>query len=198
MTPWNKNKSVGKKKPLTESQVKILRDILTKEKKWMELALFNVAIDTMLRSSDLVTLKVEDVMEGKGKVRETLNIKLQKTSRPHVVHLYKKTQESLLKLITKSQISRGDYLFFIEKPSVHLPTRTYRQLVKKWMNDLYLDVELYSTHSLRRTRPALIYEKTKDLAVVKELLGHSSLGATAAYLNIDNEEAWKVAAEFEI
>ncbi len=47
-----------------------------------DLALFNLAIDSKLRASDLVSLKIEDVQIG-GRIRESVQtIIQQKTARP--------------------------------------------------------------------------------------------------------------------
>ncbi len=60
-SPWNKGKAVGQKAPFTPEQVYIIRQLLHAEGHLRDLALFNTAIDTLLRASDLLTLKVEDV-----------------------------------------------------------------------------------------------------------------------------------------
>ena len=38
-----------------------------------------------------------------------------------------------------------------------------------------LDVGAYGTHSMRRTKPSLIYRRTKNLRAVQLLLGHTKL-----------------------
>ena len=54
------------KKPLNENQVKTLRK-LVKDKPLHDL-LLNLSVDLMLRSSDLLSLKVKDVMNESGSV----------------------------------------------------------------------------------------------------------------------------------
>ena len=56
----------------------------------------------------------------------------------------------------------------------------YRNLVKKWVTAARLDPADYSSHSLRRTKAAIIYEKTKNIEAVRELLGQTSVAATSA------------------
>ena len=55
------------KKPLNENQVKSLRK-LVKDKPLHEL-LLNLSVDLMLRSSDLLSLRVKDVMNESGSVK---------------------------------------------------------------------------------------------------------------------------------
>jgi len=66
--PWNKGKAVGQKAPFKTEQVYIIRQLLHAEGHLRDLALFNPAIDTLLRASDLLTLKVEDVTDHHGTV----------------------------------------------------------------------------------------------------------------------------------
>jgi site-specific recombinase XerD len=63
---------------------------------------------------------------------------------------------------------------------------------------LKLDPALYSTHSVRRTKAAYLYAKTKNLAAVKELLGHATVAATGVYLGVSNEDARNLAKQFPI
>ncbi len=74
----------------------------------------------------------------------------------------------------------------------------YRTLVKKWVGYARLDPAVYSSHSLRRTKAALVYEQTKNLEVVRELLGQSTIAATLAYLNVGKPQALEVARKVEL
>jgi hypothetical protein len=63
-TPWNKGKLVGQKAPLKLKDIWAIRARLQIGHRTRELALFNLAIDSKLRSCDLVTLRVRDVCHG--------------------------------------------------------------------------------------------------------------------------------------
>lgn len=63
--PWNKGLIVGQKRPLLPRQVWSIRVRLEMSASARDLALFNLAIDSKLRASDLVRLKVEDVCSGR-------------------------------------------------------------------------------------------------------------------------------------
>ena len=59
--PWNKGKLVGQKAPLKQREIWAIRIRLQLQEDARELALFNLAIDSKLRSCDLVRLRVRDV-----------------------------------------------------------------------------------------------------------------------------------------
>lgn len=64
----------------------------------------------------------------------------------------------------------------------HLSTPQYARLVDEWVGFIGLDPSAYGTHSLRRTKAALIYKRTGNLRAVQLLLGHSKLESTVRYL----------------
>ena len=79
--PWNNGKLIGAKPPLWPKHVWSIRTKLHIEGRILELALFNLAIDSKLRGCDVVTLKVEDVApNGYAVARATVRQK--KTRRP--------------------------------------------------------------------------------------------------------------------
>ena len=61
--PWNQGKTVGQRRPFNPREIQVIRYALEQEHSARDLALFNTAIDTMLRASDLLALKVEDVTD---------------------------------------------------------------------------------------------------------------------------------------
>ena len=58
ITPWNKGKLVGQKLPLKLKEIWAIRVRLQLADNKRDLALFNLAIDSKLRGSDLVKIKV--------------------------------------------------------------------------------------------------------------------------------------------
>ena len=64
--PWNKGKLVGQKAPLRLKEIWGIRIRLQLAARSRELALFNLAIDSKLRSCDLVRLRVYDVSHGRA------------------------------------------------------------------------------------------------------------------------------------
>src|SRR5437879_1520644 len=80
-TPWNKGKLIGVKPPLRPNQVWSIRSRLLIEKRVRDLALFNLAIDSKLRSCDVVALRVEDVAPN-GYASDRATVRQKKTGSP--------------------------------------------------------------------------------------------------------------------
>ena len=63
--PWNKGKLAGQKAPLRLKEIWAIRIRLQLAGRTRELALFNLAVDSKLRSCDLVTLRVRHLRVAK-------------------------------------------------------------------------------------------------------------------------------------
>jgi hypothetical protein len=62
--PWNKGKLVGQKPPLKLKEIWAIRIRLQIANNLRDLALFNLAIDSKLRSCNLVRIRVKDIANG--------------------------------------------------------------------------------------------------------------------------------------
>jgi site-specific recombinase XerD len=70
--------------------------------------------------------------------------------------------------------------------------------VNGWVEEIGLDPAAYATHSIRRTKPTLIYRRTKNLRAVQLLLGHAKLESTDRYLGIEVDDALEIAEQTEV
>ena len=128
-------------------------------------------------------------MKQKQTGKTTLSIPLNKNS---------------LNAIKRHMVDRenNDYIFkgqmshFTRKS---ITTQQYAKIVKKWMHSIGVeDVSQYSTHSLRKSKPTVIYNRTKNIDAVRRLLGQSSVTATSAYLGVTDNSALELARNINI
>jgi len=197
-TAWNKGKLIGQKPPLKINEIWAIRIRLELSKQLRNLALFNLAIDSKLRGSDLTKLKVSDISHG-NMISNRAIILQQKTKRPVQFEITEQTRQSISNWVDEAKLKADDFLFKSRfKSSKHISTREYARIVKKWVSAIGLDPTKYGTHSLRRTKAALIYRRTKNLRVIQLLLGHAKLESTVRYLGIEIEDALEVAEQTEI
>lgn len=195
--PWNKGKLIGRKAPLKLPAVWAIRARLQMVGKTRELALFNLAIDSKLRSCDLVALRVLDVAHG-DHVLSRASVTQRKTKQPVRFELSEQTREAIGAWIKKARLAPTDYLFLSRfRGSPHLSTRQYARIVKSWIKMIGADPREYGTHSLRRTKATLIYRRTKNLRAVQLLLGHTKLESTVRYLGIEVDDALEMAERIE-
>ena len=81
---------------------------------------------------------------------------------------------------------------------LHISTRQYARIMKEWVASIGLEPSAYGTHSMRRTKVALIYKKTGNLRAVKLLLGHSKMDSTVRYLGVELNDALEISERIEI
>jgi integrase len=196
--PWNKGKLTGQKAPLRLRDIWAIRVWLQLSNKPRNLALFNLAIDSKLRACDLVKLKVRDISHGEH-VASRATVMQQKTQRPVQFEITEQTRDALLKWIAAENLKPEDYLFQSRiGRSHHLSTRQYARIVHRWVEHIGLDTTCYGTHTMRRTKPTLIYMRTKNLRAVQLLLGHSKIESTVRYLGIEVDDALEMAEQTEV
>jgi integrase len=182
-------KLTGQKPALKTKEVWSIRARLELNHKVRDLALFNLAIDSKLRGCDLVRVRVEDIAAG-GAVKPRAAIIQKKTGRPVQFEITDQTRRTLGDLIRRHGLATSDFLFPSRLAgSAHLSTRQYARIVQGWVGSIGLNPATYGTHSMRRTKAALIYRKTGNLRAVQLLLGHTKLESTVRYLGVEVDDA---------
>jgi integrase len=184
----------GQMRPFTPDQIAMLETLLRQDgttTALRDLALLRAGVDSMLRSSDVLALTVADVAHD-GEIAAEIGIRQKKTGKVVRCDLGEKTRAILAEWLgANPEFGAGSRIFAIT-------TRQHQRIVKQWCQLLKLDGALYSTHSIRRTKPAHLYAKAKNLAAVKELLGHANVAATGVYLGVTSDDARALAKQFQI
>ena len=196
--PWNKGKLMGQKTPLTPQEIWAIRIKLQNDGRRRDLALFNLAIDSKLRASDLLKIRVADVSSN-GKAHSRALISQKKTKQPVRFEITERTRLSIERWIEAAGLSSSSYLFPSRlHASPHLSLRQYARMLDSWVSGIGLDPTAYGTHSMRRTKATLIYRRTKNLRAVQLLLGHSKLDSTVRYLGIEIDDALEMSEQTDV
>lgn len=191
-------KLTGQKPAFKMKEVWAIRFHLQMARNTRELALFDLAIDSKLRGCDLVRLKVADVAAA-GEVKSRAAIIQKRTGRPVQFEITEQTRVAVAALILKHALEASDFLFQSRlASSPRLSTRQYARLVQGWVKSIDLNPATYGTHSLRRTKAALIYKKTGNLRAVQLLLGHTKLESKVRYLGVEVDDALTIAEQVDL
>ena len=117
-TPWNKGKLIGAKPPLRPKHVWSIRTKLQIEARALDLALFNLAIDSKLRGCDVVALRVEDVAPN-GYAIARATVRQKKTGRPVRFELTDQTRQAVDSYLKTASKKSGDFLFTSRRRPEH-------------------------------------------------------------------------------
>ena len=141
--------------------------------------LFLVGINTGLRISDILSLKVKDVRN-----QTYLTLREKKTSKIKRLKITGIGQE--LDDYTEN-MGEDQYLFASQKGHNEPITRVqaYR-ILNKAAEAIGLNEDI-GTHTLRKTYGYHFYQKTKDVALLQELFNHSSPSITLRYIGINQD-----------
>ncbi|MCG7915713.1 MAG: tyrosine-type recombinase/integrase [Candidatus Thiodiazotropha weberae] len=189
---------IGQKPPLKPQNIWSIWILLKMKKRYRNIALFNLAIDSKLRACDLVKLKTSDVIHGEN-VLSRASVLQQKMGQQVRFEITDQPRVAVQQWITAADL-RGDTWLFASRvrPEAHISTRQYTRIVKAWVAMIGLDPSVYGTHSIRRTKASIIYKRTKNLCTVQLLLGHTKLESTVRYLGVEVDNALEMSENTEI
>jgi len=169
-------------------KIEEIKDVL-KHNSMRDYFLFVMGINTGLRISDLLELKVKDVK-----------------NKSHIVIKEKKTDNQKRFLINNSLrqaideytriMNDDDYLFPSQKTGKAIQRVQAYKILNKAAEKVGLNE--IGTHTLRKTFGYHYYKRTKDVAMLQEIFGHSAPSVTKRYIGITQDEIDKSLEDFSL
>ena len=149
-----------------------------------DVLLFSMGINTGLRISDLLPLKVGDV---KGKREYVLKEQKTKKTKRIMLHAVMQDIEDYTRHMTDDE-----YLFPSRKGDGHISRVQAYRILNTAARDCGL--EEIGTHTLRKTFGYHFYRANQNVAMLQQLFNHSSPAITLRYIGITQDE---IAEEWE-
>ncbi|MBA7542147.1 Tyrosine recombinase XerD [subsurface metagenome] len=162
--------------------------------------LFTLGINTALRISDILGLKVEDVKETTGEIKEFLDIHEKKTGKQRHIYINAEVKNALEYFFNKTRLYDLDrYLFVSHQNNKNVPISRVRawQLIRAWCNQVGVKGRL-GTHTLRKSAGYHMRMAGVPIEMIAEVLGHRSVSITKRYIGITNDEVTKVLKNFNL
>lgn len=169
----------------------VLREMkrFLKEKNERNYMLFVVGINSGLRISDILPLRVSDAKKPYFSIRE------QKTRKQKRIAMTPSLRRELRQYIE----GKEDHEFlFKSREGINQPIG--RSMAYKIIKEAaeYVSLEEIGTHSLRKTFGYHFYMQYKDVAMLQEIFNHSSPDITLKYIGINQDGIDKAIKEFRI
>lgn len=136
---------------------------------------------TGLRISELCNLMWTNVKLDKNYIN-TVN---RKGGKDRIVYLTKDATEYLKKL-KGEQKTESEYIF-PGKSKGGLSINTVHKWIERERKDGNLDYE-FTPHKLRHTYASELYNTTKNIAIVRDQLGHDNIYTTSIYIHTNDKE----------
>ncbi|MBT4286235.1 MAG: tyrosine-type recombinase/integrase [Deltaproteobacteria bacterium] len=159
-------------------------------------AFFRFQLDSYLRSCDLVLVTLSDILFD-GALKSRFDLHQKKTGVPLTICLSDKTIAVLNRFINETDL-KLDFLFYSNKSiHSHLDENNWNDIFKSYAEATNIDTKYLSSKSIRKTKPSVIYQDTKDIFIVQKLLGQKSTRDTRRFLGIDKNYALDVAKKYD-
>lgn len=151
----------------------------------LDYAYFMVGINTALRASDILNLKINQIKDLKP--GDKLTIREKKTKKLKNQTFNQNAVNAIQNALKCRVYQDDDYLFTGQRGQWQVPTATNK--VKQWCRDINLQGN-YGSHSLRKTWAyhARGGENAAPTFIIMQALNHSSEKETLKYLCIEPKE----------
>ncbi|MEJ2601009.1 MAG: tyrosine-type recombinase/integrase [Anaerolineales bacterium] len=180
-----------------------IKNQLRGQHRYRDLLLFVLGINTALRISDLLTLRVEHFLDEKQKIRRRFWIKEQKRRKRQEVVINSSIRETLgeyLEAYPEVSKDQTNFIFFSTKDN-HFREPIKRGQAWKTITTICHQAGLrgnFGTHSLRKTWGYHARMQGVDLALIMYKLNHESIAYTKRYLGITDDELQAVSQRLNL
>lgn len=177
-----------------------IKNVLRGQKRFRDLLLFVIGINTALRISDLLQLRLSQFLDENGKIKNKFWIKEQKRGKRHEIAINQSMEDVLneyLEVYPNRAKASDNFLFF--NPRTLQPLK--RGQAWKFITAICKEVGLrgnYGTHSLRKTWGYHARMQGVDLMLIMYKLNHNSIAYTKRYLGITDDELQAIAQRLNL
>lgn len=202
---------MAKKNQLTKAEFikmgemkRVISDLNTnREYNWCLYFTFSTA--TVLRISDVLSTKWEDVIQikgGKPTVNKVFNKIEKKTGKHRAINFSKSVAKRIADMYIKLESPELDSFIFSNKFGNPMSTQYINRQLKRIKKEYDINIDNFSTHTFRKTFAREFWEQnnrsSESLVMLMKLLNHSSLAMTELYLGVTSEAIADVYTSFEL
>lgn len=188
-----------------KKKITAIKNLLSGAHRYRDLLLFVMGINSALRISDLLQLRIGDVLDDQGEIRNRFTIREEKRDKRNEVVINDSIHDALEKFIDAYPgiaNNPDNYLFFSTKLSDYSYTRPITR-IQAWrlISEVCDAVGLsgnYGTHTLRKTWGYHARQSGVPLELIMHKLNHSNIAMTKRYLGITDDELRAIAENLNL
>jgi integrase len=180
-----------------------IKNLLRGQGRHRDLLLFIIGINTALRISDILELRIGQFVDDDGEFVNSFQVDEKKTKKHRKINVNDAIRAALKEFIAAYPTitdNPNHYLFFNTK-SGEFNEPVKRGIVWRMIAQICKDVGLrgnYGTHSLRKTWGYQARMNGVDLILIMKTLNHSDLDETKRYLGITDDELAEIANKLNL
>ena len=180
-----------------------IKNLLRGQCRFRDLLLFVVGINTALRISDLLQLRISHFIDEQERIKQRFWIHEQKRGKRHEVVINNSIQEAFEEYLAAYPGVDDDpnhFIFFNTKAN-NFSASIRRGQAWKSITSICREVGVrgnFGTHSLRKTWGYHARMQGVDLALIMHKLNHESIAYTKRYLGITDDELQAVSQRLNL
>lgn len=148
--------------------------------------LFKFGLNTGLRISDILPLKVKDIFNKNIELLDYLILNEKKTGKEKKIKINNALQKSLESNVRDRKLCFEEFLFSSKKGGHLGRVQAYRVL--KEAAEI-IGIQNFGTHSLRKTWGYWTYKMSKyNIGLIMDTFNHSSPSVTLRYIGINQDQ----------
>lgn len=152
------------------------------------IAMLELCYGSGLRVSELVSLKLKDVLALKGQLKDMISVR-GKGGKERLVPLGRAAKKALTDYINvrKAFLKNGQespWLFPYSRANGYITRQQFGVMLKELALESGIDPKAISPHKLRHSFASHLLEGGADLRVIQELLGHADISTTQIYTHV--------------
>ncbi|WP_080844679.1 tyrosine-type recombinase/integrase [Cytobacillus gottheilii] len=163
-----------------------------KEQSQRDLLLFVLGINTGIRISDLLSLKISDVSDGSG-TKEFLELE----ESQQTIYLNHAVRVELQKYLGQFNYHHDDYLFKSKKNELPITRQQAYRIINTAAKKVGIPGKI-GTHTLRKTFGYHAYRKGIAISIIKGIYQHHSSAETLKYIGIDKHEGQMIKVDVNL
>ncbi|MDF2942942.1 MAG: recombinase XerD [Herbinix sp.] len=148
--------------------------------------LFKFGLNTGLRISDVLPVKLKDVLKEDGQFREYFILNEKKTGKEKKIKINSSLCKEIESYVKNENLIPDSYLFWSRKGTCLGRVQAYRVL--KAAAEM-IGLENFGTHSLRKTWGYWTYKASNyNVGLIMDTFNHSSPSITLRYIGVNQDQ----------
>ncbi len=150
--------------------------------------LFILGINSGLRISDLLDLKISDVIDPRGKVKDRIELREEKTGKAKNFPIGDNAKKAIREYLLTRNYSMDQPLFISRKGENQPINRVQAYKILNAAAEMVGIEEKIGTHSMRKTFGYHAYQDGRSIELIQKILNHTSPSVTLRYIGITQDE----------
>lgn len=167
-------------------EINAIKKVLKKHSE-RDYVLFIVGINTGLKITEMLSLKVEDLMNDKQEAKRFIYIPQKDSLPPKEVYVNEQVRKAVRHYVKEQELLNEDFLFASTKTKLPISRQQAYRIVHDAAKEVGIEGKI-GTNSMRKTFGYHAYKRGVAISLLQKFFHHDTKSETLKYIGIDKEE----------